>query len=110
MSFCTNWGEQKVVEFSEGGGGGAEHKPGSRDNNDSAIKQHAELTGHDIHPSHVAIDGKACSWSLHSTLTTIAVNERQPFPKAYLPLIASRRDLDRFFLEKSFKLFTAILL
>ena len=30
---------------------GAEHKPGTYGNVNSAIKQHAE-TGHDIHPSH----------------------------------------------------------
>ena len=34
---------------------GAEHKPGIGGNNDSAIKQHAETTGHDIHPSYVEI-------------------------------------------------------
>ena len=83
---------------------GAEHKPGSRGNNDSAIKQYAEMTGHDIHPSYVEILEREVSnrrkrlffESLHSTLTTNAVNERQPFPKAYLPLITSRRDLDKF--------------
>ena len=89
---------------------GTEHKPGTRGNNDSAIwKQHAEMTGHDIHPSYLEILERGVNnrrkrlflESLHSTLTTNAVNERQPFPKAYLPLITSLRDLEKF-LKKSF--------
>ena len=87
-----------------GGGGGAEHKPGSRGNNDSAIKQHEEMTGNDIHPSYVELLERGVSNRrkrlfldcLHSTLTINAANERQPFPKGYLPSIASLRDLDKF--------------
>ena len=81
----------------------AERKPGAGDNNDSAMKQH-EITGYDIHPSYVEILERGVNnrqkrlflESLHSTLTTDAVNERQPFPKAYLPLITSLRDLGKF--------------
>ena len=82
----------------------AEHNPGTRGNNDSVIKQHAETTGNDIHPSHVEILERGVNnrrkrlflESLHATLTTNSVTERQPFPKAYLPFIASLRDLDKF--------------
>jgi len=83
---------------------GAEHKPGTRGNNESAIKQHAETTGHDIHPNYVEIlergvgsrNKRLFLESLHSTVNTEAVNERQPFPKAYLPLIVSLRDCHKF--------------
>ena len=34
---------------------GAEHKPGTRSNNESAIRFHAETTDHDIHPDYVEI-------------------------------------------------------
>jgi len=34
---------------------GAEHKPGTRGNNESANKLHTEMTGHDIHPYYVEI-------------------------------------------------------
>ena len=34
---------------------GAEHKPGTNGNIGSAVKQHAETTGHDIHPSYANI-------------------------------------------------------
>ena len=79
---------------------GAEHKPGTRGNNESAIKQHVETTGHDIHPNYVVIvergviNRQKCLFleSWHSTLNTHAVNERQPLPKAYLPFIVPLRD------------------
>jgi hypothetical protein len=79
---------------------GAEHKPGTRGNNESAIKQHAETTRHDIHPNYVEILERGVSnrqkrlflESWHSTLNTDAVNERQPLPKAYLPFIVPLRD------------------
>ena len=83
---------------------GAQRKAGTRGNNDSAIKQHAEIVEHDIHPSYVEISERGVNKrlkplfleSLHSTLTTNAVNERHPFPKAYLPLNESLRDLGKF--------------
>ena len=34
---------------------GAEHKPGTRSNNERAIRFHAETTDHDIHPDYVEI-------------------------------------------------------
>ena len=34
---------------------GAEHKPGTNGNIGSAAKQHAETTGHDIHPNYANI-------------------------------------------------------
>jgi len=34
---------------------GGQHKPGTRGNNESAIKQHAETTGHDIYPNYVEV-------------------------------------------------------
>ena len=70
---------------------GAEHKPGTSANNESAIKQHAETTGHDIHPNYVQILERGVSnrkerlflESWHSD----AVNERQPLPKAYRKIV-----------------------
>jgi len=77
---------RKILEIS-----GAEHKPFTRGNNESAIKQQAETTGHDIHPNYVEILGNGInkgqkrlfleSW--HSTLNTDAANERQPLPKIW---------------------------
>ena len=66
-----------------GGGGGAEHKPSTKGNNESAIQQHTEMTGHDIHPNYVEllVDGvnnqqqRLFLESLHSTLNTDAANE-----------------------------------
>jgi len=34
---------------------GAEHKPGTNGNVGSTVKQHAEITGHDIHPNYANI-------------------------------------------------------
>lgn len=72
---------------------GAEHKPGTRGNNESAIKQHVETAGHDIHPNYVEILERGVSnrqkrlflESWLSTLNTDVVNGRQPLPKPYLP-------------------------
>jgi len=95
--------ESKSSGNSPGEGGGAERKPGTRGNNDSAIKQHAETTGHDIHPSYVEILKRGVNnrqkplflESIHSTPATNAVNERHPLPTAYLTFGASPRDLDK---------------
>ena len=70
----------------------------------SAVKQHAETTGHDIHSNYVEIMERGVGSrnerlfleSLHSTVNIEADNERQPFPKAYLPLIVSLRDCHKF--------------
>jgi len=37
---------------------GAEHKPGTRSNNENAIRFHAESTARDIHPDNVEILGR----------------------------------------------------
>ena len=78
--------------------GGAEHKPGTNGNVNSAIKQHAE-SGHDTHPSYANILETGVSGknkrlfleSLHSFLDKNSVNERTPFPRVYAPLVASLR-------------------
>ena len=75
---------------------GAEHKPGTNENINSAIKQHAE-TGHDIHLSYANIletcvnskNKRVFLESLHSFLDKNAANERVPFPRVYASLVAS---------------------
>ena len=74
---------------------GPEHKPGTPSSNDSFIKQHAETTDHEVHPNYVQILERGVdnlskrlfleSW--HSTINTSCVNERKPFPRAYLPIV-----------------------
>ena len=74
---------------------GAEHDPGRASNTESAIKQHAESTDHNIYPRDAQILERGInsynkrlfleSW--HSTLDSNAVNERKAFPRAYVPLI-----------------------
>ena len=84
-----------------GGGGGA--GPDTKGYNESAIKQHTEMNGHNILPKYVELlehglnnrQKRLFLESLHSTLNTDAVNERQPFPKAYLPFVASLRDREK---------------
>ena len=69
----------------------AEHKPGTRPPNESAIKEHAERTGHEVCSGDVEIlergvhnyDKRIFIESLHS----LAVNERKIFPQTYLPLL-----------------------
>ncbi|KAL9987497.1 hypothetical protein ACROYT_G001817 [Oculina patagonica] len=73
---------------------GAEHDPGRASNNESAIKQHAESTEHNIHPKDAQILERGVvnyskrlfleSW--HSTLDSDAINERKAFPRAYVPV------------------------
>ena len=63
----------------------------------SQIKHHAESTGHDIHPAYSEILERGVAnkqkrlflESFHSALEPNAANERQPFPRAYMPLITS---------------------
>ena len=74
---------------------GPEHKPGTRSSSDSFIKQYAETTDHDVHPNYVQILERSVdnlskhlfleSW--HSTINPKCVNERKPFPRAYLPIV-----------------------
>ena len=74
---------------------GAEHDPGRACNGESAIKQHAESTEHDIHPRNATILERGISSytkrlfleSWHSTVDSNAVNERKPLPRAYTPLL-----------------------
>ena len=78
---------------------GADHKPGTNGNIGSAGKQHAETTGHDIHPKYANIlETGVKTWnkiifleSLHSFLDKNSVNERAPFPRAYASLVSSLR-------------------
>ena len=65
---------------------GGEHKPGTNNNKESAIKDHAETTDHDI--------DNVNNWhkrifleSWHSTIDKNAVNERKPFPSVYKTLL-----------------------
>ena len=74
---------------------GGEHKPGTNNNKESAIKDHAETTDHDIDTGYVEIIEKNVNnWhkrifleSWHSTIDKNAVNERKPFPSVYKTLL-----------------------
>jgi len=71
----------------------AEHDPGCVSNKESAIKQHAETTDHDIHLRDAQILERGISnygkrlflelW--HSTMDSDAINDRKVFPCAYMP-------------------------
>ena len=73
---------------------GAEHKPGTRSNNESAIRFHAETTDHDIHPDYVEILERNVNnrkqrlflEALHSIQDINCVNEHVQFPQVYLTL------------------------
>ena len=77
----------------------AEHKPGINGNIGSAVKQHAETTGHDIHPNYASIletgvktkNKRLFLESLHSLIDKNSVNERTPFPRVYAALVSSLR-------------------
>ena len=72
---------------------GSEHKPGTRRENLSAIKQHAQTTTqtHDIHPNYVEIKEKGVnnlrqrqfleSW--HSEADKNSINTKKEFPRVY---------------------------
>ncbi len=74
---------------------GAEHKTGTNENINSAMKQH-EAIGHDIHPSYAEILETGVSGknkrlfleSLHSFLDKNTINERASFPRVYASLVA----------------------
>ena len=82
---------------------GAEHKPGKNGNVGSAVKQHAEITGHDIHPNYAngletGVSNKNRGLfleSLHSFQDKNSVNEREPFPRVYGSLVASLGDSEQ---------------
>ena len=87
----TYIGETKRSWNSRGG----EHKPGTNNNKESAIKDHAETTDHDIDTGYVEIlEKNVNNWhkrifleSWHSTIDKNAVNERKPFPSVYKTLL-----------------------
>ena len=69
-----------------------EHDPSCTTSKESAIRFHAERTDHNINPRHARILEKNVSnygsrlflESLHSQLHKNIVNERKPFPRAYI--------------------------
>ena len=77
----------------------AEHKPGTNGNVGSAVKQHSEATGHDIHPSYANIletglknkDKRPFLESLHSSLNKNSVIERAPFKRVHASLVSFLR-------------------
>ena len=79
-------------------------RPGTKGNNELAIEQNAETTGLDIHPRYAELPDRGVNnrqkrlflESLHSTLTTDAVNERSLSlrPTSFL-LIASLSDREK---------------
>ena len=52
------------------GGRGPEHKPGTNGNVGSAVKQHAETSGHKIHPNYASI-----------LETDVKTNEKKALPR-----------------------------
>ena len=74
----------------------AEHKPGTRPQIESAIKVHAETTGHDVCMEDVEIlekgvnnyNGRIFLESLHSVKDNRAINEHKTFPECYLTLMS----------------------
>ena len=74
-----------------------EHKPGVIKKTFSAIKVHAEQTGHEVAKTDVNIlekgiknyDKRRFLEALHSVLDKNAVNEHIEFPVSYLPLLES---------------------
>ena len=74
---------------------GAEHKPGTNGNIGTTVKQHAETTGHDIHPNYAnileTVEKTKNKKKLHSFLDKISVNERAPFHRTYASLVSSLR-------------------
>jgi len=72
--------------------------PGTNGNVGSAVKQHAKITRHDIHPNYANIletgvnknkNKRLFLESLHSFLDKNSVNERAPLPRVYASLFAS---------------------
>ena len=74
-----------------------EHDPARAASKESAIRQHAERTTHDIHPRYGQIlernetnyKRRIFLESLHSNIDKNSVNERMEFPRAYVPLLRS---------------------
>ena len=75
--------------------GRASSPPGAA-SKESAIRQHAERTTHDIHPRYGLLERNETNYkrrifleSLHSNIDKHSVNERMEFPRAYVPLLRS---------------------
>ena len=74
-----------------------EHDPARAASKESAIRQHAERTTHDIHPRYGQIlernetnyKRRIFLESLHSNIDKNSVNERMEFSRAYVPLLRS---------------------
>ena len=74
-----------------------EHDPARAASKESAIRQHAERTTHDIYPRYGQIlernetnyKRRIFLESLHSNIDKHSVNERMEFPRAYVPLLRS---------------------
>ena len=79
---------------------GTEHKPGTNGNVGSAVKQHAQTTGHDIHPNCASSletgvktkEKRLFLESLHYFLDKNSVNEKSPFQRGYPSLVFSVRN------------------
>ena len=79
---------------------GTEHKPGTNGNVGSAVKQHAQTTGHDIHPNCASSletgvktkEKRLFLESLHYFLDKNSVNEKAPFQRGYPSLVFSVRN------------------
>jgi hypothetical protein len=86
-----------------------EHKPGVRKKIFSAIKEHAESTGHDAAKSDAVILEKGVTnyrqriflEALHSVINKDTVNEHAEFPSCYLPLINSIKQNSRHYKNNS---------
>ena len=80
------------------------HKPGTNRNVGSAVKQHAKITGYNIHPNYANIletgvnskNKRLFLESLHSFLDKNSVNERASFPRVYESLVASLGDSEQY--------------
>ena len=74
-----------------------EHKSGVRKQNYSAVKDHEEITGHEVRSTDVEIlergvnNHQICLFleAIHSVRTKDSVNEHIELPHVYLPLITS---------------------
>ena len=85
---------ERVKEVGNLGRGG-EHKPGTKGNVGSAVKQHAEITGHDIHPNYANIlktgmnnkNKRLFLESLHSFLDKNSVNEKNHLSQGFSVLV-----------------------
>ncbi len=73
----------------------AEHKPGTRRKIESAIKEHAETTGHEVASTDVEILERGINnyheriflEAFHSLNVKQSVNEHKEFPRVYIPFV-----------------------